>query len=184
MSDVDFRRVPADEAGSLRDELGEVYREVFAEPPYEYGEEHVQLFLERFDVQRQRPGAALVVARDASGTMAGFSFGLTMPSTSPWWTDLTTEVDPGVTDERAGRTFMLIELLVRRDRRSAGVATRLHDLVLEDRTEERATLTVRPDAHAAQRAYDRWGWGRVAQKRNPLPGSPIFDVLVKPLHDE
>jgi len=34
-------------------------------------------------------------------------------------------------------------------------------------------------ADPAQRAYAKWGWRAVAQKRNPLPGSPIFDVLVK-----
>ncbi|MGH4014722.1 MAG: hypothetical protein ACRDSL_12510 [Pseudonocardiaceae bacterium] len=50
-----------------------------------------------------------------------------------------------------------------------------------DRPEERATLTVMPAATAAQAAYAKWGWRKVAQKRNPLPGSPIFDVLVKEL---
>ncbi|MGH4014760.1 MAG: hypothetical protein ACRDSL_12705 [Pseudonocardiaceae bacterium] len=52
---------------------------------------------------------------------------------------------------------------------------------MQDRHEERATPTVMPAAHAAQAAYAKWDWRKVAQKRNPLPGSPIFDVLVKKL---
>ena len=184
MSDVEFHRVPIDEAGLLREELGEVYREVFSEPPYEYGDEHVRLFKDRFAAQHQRPGAELVVARGSDGAMAGFSFGLTMPPAAPWWTDLTSNVEPGVTDEPPGRTFVLIELLVRQPWRGGGVAARLHDLLLEERPEERATLTVRPDAGPAQHAYESWGWRKVAQKRNPLPGSPIYDVLVKPLREQ
>jgi hypothetical protein len=57
----------------------------------------------------------------------------------------------------------------------------MHDLLLADRPEERATLTVLPAATPAQCAYAKWGWRRVAQKRNPLPGSPVFDVMVKEL---
>jgi hypothetical protein len=54
-------------------------------------------------------------------------------------------------------------------------------LLLKDRAEERATLTVLPAAAPAQAAYRKWGWHQVAQKRNPLPGSPLFDVLIKQL---
>jgi len=38
-----------------------------------------------------------------------------------------------------------------------------------------------PAARAAQQAYAKWGWHAVARKRNPLPGSPVFDVLIKDL---
>jgi hypothetical protein len=55
----------------------------------------------------------------------------------------------------------------------------MYDMLLRDRPEQRATLTVLPAAEPAQRAYIKWGWRAVAQKRNPLPGSPVFDVLIK-----
>lgn len=180
---VEFYRVPLAQADALRDELGEVYREVFSEPPYEYGDEHVRLFKDRFVIQHQRPGAGLIVARNAEGDMVGFGFGLTVSPTTSWWSDLATDLDPSVTAEFAGRTFALIELLVRRPWRRRGVAAQLHDLLLEGRTEERATLTVQPDAAPAQQAYASWGWRKVAQKRNPLPDSPLFDVLLKDLRD-
>jgi hypothetical protein len=57
----------------------------------------------------------------------------------------------------------------------------MHDLLLKDRPEERATLTVLPAAAPAQAAYRKWGWHKMAQKRNPLPGSPLFDLLIRPL---
>jgi hypothetical protein len=57
----------------------------------------------------------------------------------------------------------------------------MHDMLLSDRPEERATLTARPDASAAQTAYARWGWRKVAEKTNPLPGNPVYDILIKPL---
>lgn len=71
----------------------------------------------------------------------GFGFGLTLPSAAAWWTDLTTEVEPGLIEEPPNRTFVLVELLVRAQWRSGGVAARLHDVLLEDRTGER------PNAH-------------------------------------
>ena len=55
----------------------------------------------------------------------------------------------------------------------------MRNLLLEDRPEERATLTVLPEATPAQAAYKTWGWHKAAQKRNPLPGSPVFDVLLR-----
>lgn len=72
---------------------------------------------------------------------------------------------------------------VRAPWRRQHLAQAMHDLPLKDRHEERATLTVLPTTAPAQAAYQKWGWQKVAEKRNPLPGSPLFDVLVKPLAD-
>ena len=45
---IDFQVVGADEAMRHVDELTDLYREVYAEPPYEWGEEHAELFSKRF----------------------------------------------------------------------------------------------------------------------------------------
>jgi hypothetical protein len=55
----------------------------------------------------------------------------------------------------------------------------MHDLLLHARPEERAILTALPTAVPAQEAYRTWGWRKIAQRHNPLPGSPLFDVLVR-----
>jgi hypothetical protein len=113
--------------------------------------------------------------------MVGIAFGVTLQPSTPWWQNLLEPLPEAVTTERLGRTFAVVELLVRKARRRQHVAKTMHDLLLSNRPEERATLTVLPAAVPAQRAYAKWGWQHVAQKRNPLPGSPVFDVLVKGL---
>ncbi|MEV7046628.1 GNAT family N-acetyltransferase [Amycolatopsis sp. NPDC051061] len=160
--------------------LTALYRDVYAEPPYNWGDEHAALFAKRFEQQRQAPGFDLVVAQ-ASGELVGFTFGVTLLPDTPWWQNLTTEVAGELTTEYTDRTFALVELIVAREWRQRGVGKQLHDELLAGRHEERATLTVLPAAEPAQHAYVAWGWRRVAQKRNPLPGSPVFDVMVKEL---
>jgi len=89
-----------------------------------------------------------------------------------------------VTTEHPGRTFALVELAVRASWRRQGIAATLHDLILEDRPEERATLTVPPPAAPAQQAFRKWGWRKVARTRDGGPGSPVSDVLITtlPMH--
>lgn len=161
-------------------ELRGLYSEVYADTPYEWGAEHADLFVERLCVQARQPGFALVEAR-CGRELVGIAFGVTLQPTTPWWQHMLTQLPEDITEERPGRTFALVELLVRRPWRRQHVAQTMYELLLTDRPEERATLTVLPAAEPAQRAYAKWGWRTVAQKRNPLPGSPVFDVLVKTL---
>jgi hypothetical protein len=162
------------------DELTAVYREVYAEPPYEWGAEHMALFSERFARQRQTTGFRLVEARSDDELIA-FGFGVTLGPTIAWRQGWLIPTPYSVTREYIGRTFVLIELLVRRPWRRLHVAETIHSRLMQGRTEKWATLTALPAAHAAQAAYTKWGWLKVAQKHIPLPGSPIFDVLVKEL---
>ena len=177
---VEFQMIDGEQAATCLDELRALYVEVYAEPPYEWGADHAALFAERFEVQRRQAGFALVVARDGPD-LVGFALGVTLLPSTPWWHNLTTPLPPEITTERPGRTLALVELLVRAPWRRQGIAQAMHDLLLKNRDEERATLTVLPAATPAQAAYQKWGWQKVAQKRNPLPGSPLFDVLIKQL---
>jgi ribosomal protein S18 acetylase RimI-like enzyme len=86
-----------------------------------------------------------------------------------------------VTTEHPGRTFALAELLVRTAWRRQGIGETLHDLILSNRPEERATLTVPPTAGAAQHAFRKWGYRKVARTRDDGPGSPVSDVLITTL---
>jgi GNAT superfamily N-acetyltransferase len=177
---VTFGMLDGNQAARHLGELRALYREVYAEPPYEWEDEHAALFAERLAVQLAQPGFALAEARHGDD-LVGCFFGVTLQPSTPWWQHLLTPLPSDMTTERPGRTFALVELLVRAPFRRQHIALALHDMVLRDRTEERATLTVLPAALPAQRAYAKWGWRTVGQKRNPLPGSPVFDVLVKEL---
>jgi len=180
LSEPEFETVDGERAAESVAELAAVYREVYGEPPYRWGAEHERLFRERFDVQRRQEGFRLITAR-ADGRLVGFGFGVTLQPTTPWWRGLLTPLPDEVTAEWPGRTFAVVELLVRAPWRRRHVAERIHDLLLAGRTEERATLTVLPAAAPALAAYRKWGWRKVAEKRNPLPGAPVFAVMLRDL---
>jgi GNAT superfamily N-acetyltransferase len=177
---VVFERLDGDQAGAILDELGALYQEVYAEPPYQWGPEHLAAFQQRFEERRRQPGLTLVTAR-VRGELLAYTFGMPLKPTTPWWQNLLEPLPDEVTREWDGRTFAIVELLVRAPWRRQHIGQRLHDLLLQDRTEERATLTVLPAAEAARAAYDKWGWQQVALKRSPVPQGPVFEVRVRPL---
>ena len=127
-------------------------------------------------VRRRQPGYVLAEARHG-GYLVAYASGLPLRPSTSWWRDLTTPLPDDVTAEYPGRTFALTEFLVRAPWRRQGIGRVLHDLILDGRPEERATLTVQPGAAAAQAAFRNWGWRRVARARGPGPGSPVLDVL-------
>jgi GNAT superfamily N-acetyltransferase len=84
-----------------------------------------------------------------------------------------------LTRETGSRTFAFREILVRRAYQRQGYGRRLHDVLLADRSEERATLLVRRD-NPARQIYLGWGWTLVGRLQ-PFPDSPRFDSLVLPI---
>jgi ribosomal protein S18 acetylase RimI-like enzyme len=145
-----------------------------------YGEQPDDGFARRFQVLRRQPGFVLAEARHG-GYLVGYAFGAPLRPSTSWWQQLTTRLPEEVTTEHPGRTFALVELAVRPSWRRQGIAATLHDLILEVRPEERATLTVPPEATAAQAAFRKWGWRKVARTRAAEPGSPVSDVLITTL---
>jgi GNAT superfamily N-acetyltransferase len=126
-------------------------------------------------VRRRQPGFVLAEARHG-GYLVAYAAGLPLRPSTSWWKDLTTPLPADVTTEYPGRTFALAELLVRASWRRQGIGRALHDLILDGRPEERATVTVPPEAAAAQAAFTRWGWRRIARTR--APDVPVLDVLI------
>lgn len=121
---------------------------------------------------------AVVTARDR-GQLVGLAFGVTLLPTTRWWQNLVTPLPEELTIEHPGRTFAVVEMLVRAPWRRQHIAETMHELLLKDRPEERATLTVLPDAAPARAAYRKWGWEPLGMKRNPLPGAPVFEVMIR-----
>ncbi|MGH3162894.1 MAG: GNAT family N-acetyltransferase, partial [Streptosporangiaceae bacterium] len=135
------------QAAACAEEYHGLHAEVYADPPYrQAGDED---YPRRFAVQRRQPGFVLAEARNG-GYLVGFAAGMPLRPSTSWWRELTTPLPDEVTAERAGRTFALADLLVRASWRRQGIGRDLHDLILDGRPEERATLTVRPAATAAQ----------------------------------
>lgn len=130
-----------------------------------------------FPVQVRQPGFVLAEAR-SGGYLIGCAAGMPLRPSTSWWRHLTSALPEDLTAEHSGRTFALIELMVRASWRRQGIGRYLHDLILAGRSEERATLVVQPAATAAQTAFQQWGWQRIARSRGSGPGAPAADVLI------
>ncbi|MGH3673182.1 MAG: GNAT family N-acetyltransferase [Pseudonocardiaceae bacterium] len=179
MPEITFQLLDGPHAAAHADELQALHAEVYANPPYGRSDD-AALFADRFRVQRRQPGFVLAQARHG-GYLVGYASGMPLRPSTSWWRDLTTPLPDEVTTEHPGRTFALLELLVRPSWRRQGIAQTLHDLILRTRTEERATLIVLPAATPAHNAFQKWGWRKIARTNDPRGGSPVSDVLVTTL---
>jgi ribosomal protein S18 acetylase RimI-like enzyme len=170
---VDYQLLDGTAAAGLEEDLLALLREV-------YGKEGEPERARLLRVRRRQPRFVLATALHG-GYLVGFAAGMPLRPSTSWWRGVTTPLPAGDTDEYPGRTFALTDLAVRAAWRRQGVGRELHDLVLGDRNEERATLTVAPDANAAQSAFRAWSWQKVARTRGDGLDSPILDVLVTAL---
>jgi ribosomal protein S18 acetylase RimI-like enzyme len=178
-ADTEFELLDGPHALPHAAELQALHAEVYGAPPYRQPADGDE-FHRRFRVQCRQPGFALAEAR-SGGYLVGYAAGLPLRPSTSWWRTLTTPLPDEVITEYPGRTFSLVDLLVRAAWRRQGIGRTLHDLLIAGRREERATLLVRPEATAAQSAFQSWGWHKVARTRGSGVGSAVADVLVTEL---
>lgn len=175
-SGLDFRLLDGPQAAAHEQDLAVLHAEVYADPPYRQAND-AERFVSRFRVERRQPGFVLAEAWHG-GYLVGYAAGMPLRPSTSWWRNLTTVVPDDVTAEHTGRTFALTELAVRASWRRQGIGRALHDLVLDGRPEERATLAVLPAATPAQQAFRQWGWQKAGRSRDPRPGPPAPGALV------
>lgn len=180
--DITFEVLDGTGAGAHAGELQALHADVHGGPAADRDEDAAR-FADRFRVQRRQPGYVLAQARHG-GYLVGYAAGFPLRPSTSWWRQLTTPLPDEVTAEHPGRTFAVADLLVRASWRRQGIGAALHDLILRNRPEERAALTVLPSATPAQQALRAWGWRKIARTRDPGPGSPVLDVLVTTLPAE
>lgn len=181
MPPLEFRRLDGTGTREARDTVEAVYRGAYWHA-IESGEpfNSPDAFMDRFDSYASIPAFDFVVAYE-DGKPAGQTWGWPLAARSKWWEGLTSEPEPGFTEEDGTRTFALSEIMVVREYTGRGVAHALHDQLLRGRSEKRATLLAEPDNTSAYRAYLHWGWQKVSQLRPGWPDAPLFDVLMFPL---
>jgi GNAT superfamily N-acetyltransferase len=177
--DTTFQLIDGLQAAEHATDLQSLHAEVYADLPQQR-DDNEALFADSFRVQRRQPGFVLAEAR-RGGYLLGYAAGMPLRPSTSWWRNLTTPLPDEITAEYQGRTFALIELLVRASWRRQGIGQTLHDLILHNRREERATVTISPSATAAQSAFHSWGWRKIARTRDSDPASSACDVLVTAL---
>jgi GNAT superfamily N-acetyltransferase len=158
-----------------RDLLIAVYTEVYADllaDPFFSPERYWQ----RLESYAKWPGFALVTGW-LGGDLVGYTLGYTLPKDSAWWRGFVGEVSPDALEEDGERTFAVTQLMVLPAHQRRGYAGQLHDALLTGRTEERATLLVKPDNVPARTAYLSWGWQRFGRLQ-PFEDAPVYDSLM------
>ncbi|SHN05589.1 GNAT family N-acetyltransferase [Cryptosporangium aurantiacum] len=162
-------------ARAIQDELFALYAEIYADqlsdPFYS-----VERFADRFVGHSGRSGFLLVTGR-IDDELIGYAYGGPLGAATQWWNGLREEVPPDVVAEDGSRTFALNEIMVKEGWRRRGIARSLHDTLLADRPERRATLLVDPANTAAKAAYLSWGWQLLGHLQ-PFSDAPIYDALV------
>lgn len=168
----------ADTAVARLGAVGELYAEIYAEPPYCEGPADVADFAASWPRRVAQPNFRLILAQH-DDQQIGFSFGFQLTVGTRWWDGALTPLPADLTTERPGRTFAIIEIAVRRMHRRRGVARRMHAELTAGLAEERITLLVRPDTPAPRCAYLSWGY-RPVGRIQPFRDGPVYDAMVKP----
>lgn len=171
----------ADSAAGKRDLVDALYAEIYAEAPYREGPKEMRAFAQGWPRRLAQPGFRLVLARPADGDREpiAFGFGYQLAPDTHWWETLIDPMPAELTEEWPGRTFAIIELAVRPPDRRRGIGRALHDALLSDRSEERVTLLVRPDASAPQAAYAAWGYRPHGRTHGDL--DVVYVLMTRPL---
>jgi GNAT superfamily N-acetyltransferase len=176
-----IERTGADGLHANRDELLGVYAEVYeghlSDPFFS-----IPRYWERLEAYASRDGFSLVMGR-IDTTLVGYALGYTLPAGSRWWRGLLTPVAPKLLVEDGNRTFAVNEIMIREQWRRRGFAHAIHDALLGDRHEQRATLLVLPENIPARTAYQSWGWQKLGELR-PFDDAPTYDAMLLDLKHE
>ena len=117
-----------------------------------------------------------------TGRLVGFAYGYTGDPGQYWYDKVWAAMTP---QQRAEwlepEHFEFVELAVHPEWQGQGMGGRLHDLLLEGRSEPVALLTVRADNAPALHLYRNRGWEVVLDDFRFAPGSEQYLVMGKRL---
>ncbi|MEU0841850.1 GNAT family N-acetyltransferase [Streptomyces sp. NPDC005962] len=161
----------------IRSTLLDVYAEVWAK------EAATDPFfsIERFDDRlsgHASGGDWTCVVGELGGEVVGYAYGR-LDSVREW-REMLSPVEPSVRNYGSDGTFGLCEIMVRLPWRGKGVARGIHDELMRQRAEERASLLVDHERRKVRALYEKWGY-RLVGEIQPFSDSPRYDALVLPL---
>lgn len=137
----------------------EIYRKAFREPPYNRTRAEVLAFANSLPRHTGRDDFRFAAAMDdEAGKMVGFAYGYT---TKPgqWWHDQVSKaLEPGVAQEWLQDSFQLVELAVKPSFQGQGYGGRLHDRLITNLPHQKAVLSTLTRETVAYHLYRRRGW--------------------------
>jgi GNAT superfamily N-acetyltransferase len=144
---------------SFWDQILDVYRASFAEPPYNRDEMHVIDFSGSLERHVELSGFRFKAARDrASGELLGIAYGYTSQR-GQWWHDVVARsAGPEMASDWLTGAFELVEFAVKPTAQGQGIGARLHDAVLAQLPHMRAVLSTMLADTVAYHMYLRRGW--------------------------
>jgi GNAT superfamily N-acetyltransferase len=141
-----------------KDEILEVYRQAFSEPPYNKTEADVIGFSQALDLHRNRLNARLIVAQNERGLITGFAYGYEVLG-GQWWYEVVEKAMPArMARQWLHGAFELVELAVMPSMQGQGTGGRLHDAVLSGLSNRTAVLSTIEIETTALHLYRRRGW--------------------------
>ena len=159
-------------AANVRQQLLDVYAEVYAKEAADDPFFSLPRFATRLDAHSSKDGWSCVIGSVGDNTV-GYAYG--RPDSAQDWEDVT-DAGPDVGSFAMG-TFGLCELMVRKAWRGTGIARALHDELMQDRPEVRASLLVEETHPRVRATYQRWGYQAVGQLR-PTTDAPQYIAMV------
>lgn len=142
----------------------------------------VDRFDERLSRYASRDGWELVIAFQGEEP-AGYIFGGPLGPGSLWWSSMRQPSPGDFAQETGTRTFAVQEVLVRKEHRGTaggGASRLLHEELLAERNEERATLLVDPSRSDGRlkAVYESWGYQDIGEQQ-PFDDSPVFATMLR-----
>ncbi|MBT2478994.1 GNAT family N-acetyltransferase [Streptomyces sp. ISL-94] len=140
----------------------------------------VEVFLERLDRHAAEQGWGVAMAYTPDGVAVGYAYANTVGPGDRWWRRMTVPVTPRFT---ARHTVAVKEIGVAPGHRGVGLACRMHDALLDGRSEPYATLMVNPAAGGGKvmRLYEGWGYSEIGTVQ-PSPESPWLVCMGRSTH--
>lgn len=164
-----------DRAAEIRQQLIDVYAEVYAAEAASDAFFSLPRFTERLTRHAEHPGWACVIGH-VDDEPVGYAYG--RPDSEDEWRTMDTVTSPDVREYGiGGTTFGLCEIMVRAPWRGSGIARTIHDDLMRERPEPRASLLVEREHPRVRATYERWGYRPVAVSQ-PFADAPLYDAMI------
>ena len=162
---------------SVHRQIVDIYRTVFALPPYCEPPEMADAFGDRLlDEHAGRDGFRCLLAFH-DGQPIGFAYGY-HSAPGQFWHDIVRQaLEPEVAAEWMDDAFEFVELAVLPDFQGSGTGSRLHDELLANLSERIAIATTVRDNNPALKFYLRRGWESLRDDFY-FPGVQIPQVII------